>query len=319
IVVFLIVGCCRPARVDPEEGVHVALVLLQRLCPELEIGLPSIGDGVHPPRRTTLGGIPGALHRPVLLHAPQGSVQVARVRRLHPKLRHPLHQLVPVRVPLPEHHQDHRLRPVRRTSLGLVGLLGSLVLGILPGASSLLAHVTPLRLQRYASCRGCPAPPRVARRAPLGALRLVGAWGSPLPSRLSASPRRTARKPDRPSAPPIGGRVWTARRLRRRAGGLRSCRQAPSRRPRERALSLPNSPSIASLPADRGTAQVQDFLLVGALVPCQFLGAAVEVRLSGDLLRTSRPQSLDVLGLLKRQRPLVSFIDLIEQVIHHDT
>src|SRR5215208_919805 len=241
LFVFLSASLSRLARIEPEEDVHVALVLLQGLDPEVKVGLPDIGDGVHPPRRTTLGRIPGALHRAVLLHVPQGPIHRAGVHRLKPELRHPLHHLVPVRVPLSEQHQDHRLCPVSRTSLGLVGL-GSLVLGILPAASSLVGHVTPLRLQRHA-CKGCPTPPRVARRAPLGASLRAGVSGSPVPSRLSPFPRRTARKLDRPSPPPIGGRVWIGRRLRRRSGSPRNCRRVPNQRLRDPALSLPNSPA----------------------------------------------------------------------------
>src|SRR5215208_4389613 len=239
LFVFLSASLSRLARIEPEEDVHVALVLLQGLDPEVKVGLPDIGDGVHPPRRTTLGRIPGALHRAVLLHVPQGPIQRAGVHRLKPEFRHPLHHLVPVRVPLSEQHQDHRLCPVSRTGLDHLSRLSRLCF--------LGGHVTPpLRLQRRA-CKGCPAPPRVSRRAPLGASLRAGAWGSAVPSRLSPFPRRTAHKPDRPSPPPIGGRVSTGRRLRLRSGNPRNCRRAPNQRLRDPALSLPNS-SAAPFP-----------------------------------------------------------------------
>src|SRR5215210_8439159 len=238
---FLLGSPSPPTCVDPEESVHIALILLQRLGPELKVGLPCVRDGVHPPRRTTLGRIPSTLHRPVLLHVPQGSVQRTGVRRLKPELRHPLHHLIPVGVPLSEQHQDHRLCPVSRTDLDLSRLC-SPAPRILPATSSLVGHVTPLRLQRCA-CKACPALPRVFRRALLGASLRVGASGSPVPSRLSPFPHRTARKPDRPSPPPIGGRVWTGCRLRRRSGNPRNCRRAPNQRLRSSALSLSNSPA----------------------------------------------------------------------------
>src|SRR5215210_6394840 len=60
----------RPASVEPEEVVHGLLVLLQRLGPEVEVRPPRVGDGVHPARRTTPGGLPTGLDNTVLLHLP---------------------------------------------------------------------------------------------------------------------------------------------------------------------------------------------------------------------------------------------------------
>src|SRR5918997_2279949 len=64
----------RTAGVHTEEDVYVAPVLLQRVGPEVEVGLPRIGDRVHPPRRSTFRGLPLGFDDTVLLHLPQGPV-----------------------------------------------------------------------------------------------------------------------------------------------------------------------------------------------------------------------------------------------------
>src|SRR5918995_1100036 len=107
----------RPARVQPEEVVHGVLVLLQRLGPEVEVCPARVRDGVHPARRPTPRGLPAGLDDALFLHLPERPVQRSRVHRLEPEGRSPLHELVPVRVPLPQGEQDHRYQPVPRPRL----------------------------------------------------------------------------------------------------------------------------------------------------------------------------------------------------------
>src|SRR5215207_3166071 len=122
-VAVVVVVPSRTAGVQTEEGVYVAPVLLQRISPEVEVGLPGVGDGVNPARRSTFRGLPLGLDDAVLLHLPQGPVQGARVHSLKPKSRGPFHELVAVGVPLPQCQQDNRYQPVSRPDLDLALLL----------------------------------------------------------------------------------------------------------------------------------------------------------------------------------------------------
>src|ERR687894_701477 len=107
----------RPARVQPEEVVHGVLVLLKRLGPEVEVGPSRVRDGVHPACRPAPGGLPTRLDDALFLHLPERPVQRSRVHRLEPEGRSPLHELVPIRVPLPQREQDHRHQPISRPRL----------------------------------------------------------------------------------------------------------------------------------------------------------------------------------------------------------
>src|ERR687898_727616 len=91
----------RPSRVQPEEVVHGVLVLLERLGPEVEVCPARVRDGVHPARRPTPRSLPTGLNDALFLHLPERPVQRSRIHRLEPEGRSPLHELVPVRVPLP--------------------------------------------------------------------------------------------------------------------------------------------------------------------------------------------------------------------------
>src|ERR687885_523421 len=98
-----VVAC--PLCVEPE-SIHVAPILLERISPEVEVGLPGVGDGVNPARRSTFRGLPLRLDDAVLLHLPQGPVQGARVHSFKAKSSGPFHELVAVGVPLPQRQQD---------------------------------------------------------------------------------------------------------------------------------------------------------------------------------------------------------------------
>src|SRR3712207_649010 len=94
LLFVLALGPRRPARVHPEEIVHGLLVLLERLGPEVQVGPPGVGDGVHPARRSPPGGLPGGLDDALLLHLPQRPVQRPRVHSLEPEGRGPLHEQI---------------------------------------------------------------------------------------------------------------------------------------------------------------------------------------------------------------------------------
>src|SRR5918993_3715878 len=92
--VFLLVPLCWwLARIQTEEEVHVAPILLQRLDQEPQVRLPSIRDRIHPPcRASTAGGVPLGLAQAVLFHLSQDPVKRARVHRLEPERCRLLHE-----------------------------------------------------------------------------------------------------------------------------------------------------------------------------------------------------------------------------------
>src|ERR687886_2840929 len=108
-LLFLLSSPSRPTCVEPEESVHVAAILLQCLGPELKVCLPCVRDGVHPACRSTLSRLPFGLDDTVFFHLPQSTVHSSRVHRLKAECSRLLHELVAVRVPLPQRQQDHRL------------------------------------------------------------------------------------------------------------------------------------------------------------------------------------------------------------------
>src|SRR5919202_2985684 len=100
-LLFLLGFPARPTCVELEESVHVALILLKRLGPELKVCFPCVGDRVHPSCRSIPRCLPFGLNDAVLLQLPQSPVHGTWVHRSKAKTNRSLHELVAVRVPLP--------------------------------------------------------------------------------------------------------------------------------------------------------------------------------------------------------------------------
>src|SRR6266702_919581 len=75
-----------------EECVHHLLVVILRLCPELQISFARFSDSVDTPGWSCLRGVPPGMHHPVFLHL--------------------LHQFIAVGTPLPQHQENNGNEPV---------------------------------------------------------------------------------------------------------------------------------------------------------------------------------------------------------------
>src|SRR5215203_2715047 len=96
----------RLSPIEFEEVVHAPLVALQRLRPDVQVGIARAGDSVHPACRSTPGGLPARLDYAVLLHPPERPVQRPRVHRLEAEHPRSTYELVAVGVPLTKRQQD---------------------------------------------------------------------------------------------------------------------------------------------------------------------------------------------------------------------